>query len=233
MVFAASAHSNTITSYSIENDSLVPYQIVSGETLAGGGFDPILLDGPEEVAVSPDGAFLAVACRSADSLLIFEIDTADALLLPVAVFTDGVDTVDGLNGASGVCFSSDSRDIYVTGYYDDAVSLCTYDAAAGIWSYTGSWDEADFPAAALHYPRGVAVSPDGTEVYICASGSDAFTVFSRDLTSGTLSLPASAVDGDDRNVGFDGIRRVVSAGNGGFIYAVCSNDNTTALFRRE
>ena len=233
VIFAASPESDTITSYKIENGLLVPYQIISGEVLAASGFDAALIDGPEDIAVSPDGTFLTSACKSSDSLLIFDIGNENGVLTPAAAFVDGVENIEGLNGAAGLCFTPDSRHIYTTGYYDDAVSLFSNNPDTGIWFFVDSWKEDDFTAAALHYPRGIAVSPDGSELYVCAGGSDAFTVFLRDQTSGVLSSPVSAVNGSDRNTGFDGIRRVSTAGNGDFVYAVSSNDDAAVLFRRE
>ena len=233
IIYAAGAGSNTITSYKIEDGVITPYQIVSGETLIASGFDGGLLGGPEEVAVSPDGALLAAACRQADSLVIFEIGAVDGVLAAVAAFVDEIDGVDGLNGAGGVSFSPDGRDIYVTGYYDNAVSLFSKDTETGVWSFIAIWKESDLAGAALRYPRGVVVSPDGSEVYVCAGGSDAFTVFARDAETGILSSPVSAVNGDDRNVGLDGVRKTVVGGAGEFVYAVSSNDSAAALFRRE
>ena len=233
MLFASSGDGDTITSYTVSGGAITPYQIVSQGTLTAGGYDGALLDGPEDIAVSPDGSLLAVACRYSDSLLVFRINESDALLTPIAFFTDGVDGIDGLNGSSGVSFSPDGSNIYATGYYDDAVSLLTENPVDGVWTFADAWKESDFPGTALHYPRGVTVSPDGTEVYVCAGGSDALTVFSRSVDTGILSAPASAVNGDDRNVGLDGVRRVVTAGDGGYVYAASSNDDAAALFRRE
>lgn len=233
LLFAAGSDSNTITSYKREAGEFVPYQIVSDDILVNNGFDPGSIDGPEAMAISPDGAVLAVVCRSSDTLLVFNIKPDEGTLLPAAVFKDGVDAVDGLNGASGVCFSPGGGHIYATGYYDDAVSLFTRDTGMGAWGFTGSWDETDFADAALHYPRGITVNPDSTELYVCAGGSDAFTVFQRDTTSGLLSAAASAVNGNDRNTGLDGIRRVLAAGAGNRVYTASSNDNAIGLFRRE
>jgi hypothetical protein len=57
----------------------------------------------------------------------------------------------------------------------------------------------------LHYPRDITVSPNREEVYVCAGGSDAFAVLSRS-PDGTISSPVSAIDGEDRLMGLDGIR---------------------------
>jgi 6-phosphogluconolactonase (cycloisomerase 2 family) len=233
MIFASNIDGDTITSYTINDGIVTPYQIISQGTLAAVGYDGILLDGPEGIAISADGSFLAVTCRYSDSLLLFEINESGDHLTPIATFTDGLDGTDGLNGTAGVCFSPDDRFIYTTGYYDDAVSLFEKEQVIGNWLFVDVWKEGDFPGIAVHYPRGIAVSSDGTEVYVCAGGSDALTVFSRAVDTGVIGAPVSAVNGYDRNVGMDGIRRVVTAGEGDYVYAASSNDNAVALFGRE
>ena len=233
LIAVSSIESDTITSYIADGSALAPYQIITQGTLSSEGYDGSLLDGPEEMAISADGSILAVACRFSDTVLLFEIDEIDSLLSPVGAYTDGVDDIDGLNGTAGVSFSPDGRHIYATGYYDNSVALFEKIGPSGSWAFIDVWKEDDLPGIALHYPRGIAVSRDGSEVYVCAGGSDAFTVFSRDAASGALSAPVSAVNGDERTEGLDGIRRVASAGEGEYVYAVSSNDDAVALFRRE
>jgi len=49
--------------------------------------------------------------------------------------------------------------------------------------------------SSLNGPHGVIVSPDGAHVYVASAVSNSVTVFSRNATTGTLSLVAAYVDG--------------------------------------
>ena len=230
--YVASPTTDSISSFAVGAGSIGLLECVTPAVLLNLGVDGSLLDGPEEVAISGDGEWVAVACRAGDSVLVFAVDTESGMLSPAAAFTDGVDGVDGLNGATGAAFAPDRDDLYVTGYYDDAVALFSVNDATEEWEFTGMFDEGEDPEVYLHYPRGVGVSDDGTEVYVCASGDDAFTVFSRSTVTGLLSAPVSAVDDHDRNTGFDGIRRVVATESGA-VYAAAVNDSAVGLFKRK
>jgi 6-phosphogluconolactonase (cycloisomerase 2 family) len=232
VLYAVSSSSSLISSFSISSGSLVPSDLLGPPSLIGTAAEG-LLDGPEDIAVSPDSTWLAAASKGSDSLILFGVEPVGGALTLARIFADGQDGVDGLNGANGLSFSPDGRDLYVTGYYDDMVGLFSLEPATGLWSYEGCFDDEGEPDVKMHYPRGVAVSNDGTEVYVCAGGSDALTVFERAAASGALGTATSAVDGDDRNVGFDLIRGVEATEGGEFVFTVASGDNAVGVFRRE
>jgi 6-phosphogluconolactonase (cycloisomerase 2 family) len=227
MLLTVSPQQNLISSFSLDlvDGSAAPLAITSPATIAADGFDPAILSGPEGAVFSPNGSCLAVTCKSGDALLIFTVTTDGELTLR-QTFRDEMDGIHGLNGAQSAAFSPDGADLYVTGYYDDAVSLFQFEDSVSEWRNTGMWQED--PENELHYPRALSVSPDGNELYVCAGGSDALTVFSRS-ENGTISSPVSAINGEHRVAGLDGVRALFVSENGNFVYTAASNDDAVAF----
>jgi 6-phosphogluconolactonase (cycloisomerase 2 family) len=81
------------------------------------------LDGAYAVSVSPSGRHVYVVSEAGDTLATLERDAASGLLTFMSVQRDGVNGVDGLNGARAVIARPDGKHIYVAGFLDDAVAI--------------------------------------------------------------------------------------------------------------
>jgi DNA-binding beta-propeller fold protein YncE len=91
-----------------------------------------------------------------------------------------------------IAASPDGLSVYVGVDTSDAIAIFDRDPASGAitqkpgadgcWSETGASGCAD--GVALDFPRTVAVSPDGRNVYVAAFSSNAVAVFERDPLTG-------------------------------------------------
>ncbi len=89
--------------------------------------------------------------------------------------------------------------------------------------------------------RAVAVSPDGDNVYVAASDSDAIAVFERNAKSGKLSqasgadgcISAGGADGCAPGAGLDGPNSVAVSPDGRSVYATSVDSDAIAIFRRD
>jgi DNA-binding beta-propeller fold protein YncE len=102
------------------------------------------------------------------------------------------------------------------------------------------------PARALLGPgpfvgsEAVAVSPDGRDVYVAASSSNAIVVFRRDPSTGKLSqasgpagcIAAGGADGCAAGVGLEGPNSVAVSADGSNVYASSFRSSSIAVFRR-
>jgi fibronectin-binding autotransporter adhesin len=89
--------------------------------------------------------------------------------------------------------------------------------------------------------RAIALSPDGQNVYVAASKSDAIAIFRRDAPSGALTQPqgaagcvaAKAADGCAKAIGLDGPNSVAVSADGRNVYATSRTANSITVFRRD
>jgi 6-phosphogluconolactonase (cycloisomerase 2 family) len=158
------------------------------------------LSGTTAAAISHDGAHLYVASRGG-SLAVFSRNAATGELAFVQVLKDGVDGMDGLARAIGVVVSPDGSYVYVTASDDNSLTVFARDAVTGQLDLAQVLRDGSDGVDALRGTEGLAVSPDGTHVYVGASRDSAVTVFVRDPETGelapaqTLTHQTSARDG--------------------------------------
>ena len=102
------------------------------------------------------------------------------------------------------------------------------------------------PVRALRGPgpflgsNAVAISPDGKNVYVASSNSDAIAVFKRDRNSGELTqrsgaagcIAANGDQGCAPALGLDGPNSVAVSADGDNVYATSVNSNAVAILRR-
>lgn len=110
----------------------------------------------------------------------------------------------GLVGSSAIALSPDGKDAYISASAWDAVSTLQRDPATGSLEPLSTASSCFFsrefsyppctPARQLGGARDIAVSPDGTNVYVAAPHDGAVAVFDRDPETGLLSQSA-ATDG--------------------------------------
>ena len=161
----------------------------------------------QSVTVSPDDKNVYVASGGADfsgsnGVAAFSRAADTGALTSLGCVTDaggdgrpGTDGFctngDALLGASGLAVSPDGRNLYVSSHSSNGVAWLARDAASGKLSPAGCIK--NFPRAdrcragfALEGTSGVAVSPDGKNVYVTADTPGAVSVFSRDADTGNL-----------------------------------------------
>ena len=88
--------------------------------------------------------------------------------------------------------------------------------------------------------RAIAISPDGKNVYVASSKSDAIAIFARNAKTGTLTQPAGTggcvaakgAGGCATAIGLDGPNSVAVSANGRNVYATSRDSNSIASFLR-
>lgn len=191
------------------------------------------LDGPEGVAMSPDGLHLYVAAAEGSAVVVFTRDPTTGGLRFVEAQKDNEGLVTGLAGAQGVATSPDGISVYVAAPSDKAVVVFQRDAATGKLTFVERQHDGTAGVDGLDGARAVTVSPDGRHVYVAGKLDKALAAFARDPGTGRLTFVARYQDTIDGVDGLDGVEAVAMGPGGTLVYAVASDDNALAVFRRD
>jgi DNA-binding beta-propeller fold protein YncE len=221
----------------------------------------VALDGAYAVVVSPDGRNVYATGLLSNSVLIYDRDLATGELL-FKVDTAGCVSDDGTgdqcqNGNAlqlpySVAVSPDGRNVYVASAGSSAVTvfdrnslgeLTQKPGMAGCISEGGAGGCA--PGIALSGASGVAVSPDGLNVYAIARASDSVVIFDRNLGTGALTqknatlgctsddgTALDCVDGVALQISNDASGSVTVSPDGRNVYVAAGASNAVAVFDR-
>jgi len=206
------------------------HDFVAAKIDGQGGVDG--LAGASSVATSPDGRNVYATGSLDDAIAVFERDAVTGALDFLDVLVDGVDGVDGLNHAAGLALSPDGHHLYVASEGESAVVVFTRDAETGILSFVEALKPPAVGLDLLGGARDVGVSPDGRNVYVASRYDNAVAVFSRDATTGSLTLEGGVRDGVDGVDGLDGAFALAISRDGHHIYVAGVADDAVAVFSR-
>lgn len=155
---------------------------VEAQTEGGHGFG---VTGVRSVTISPDGVYVYASGQGDDDIAVFRRDRNTGKLTLVEVKAEGVDGVTGLFGALWVALSPYGTHLYASGALDNAVAVFDRNPTTGTLSFAEAREGRSVPPGAHDLPqvrglaitRAVAVSPDGKNIYVSGSRSDAMKVF--------------------------------------------------------
>jgi DNA-binding beta-propeller fold protein YncE len=213
------------------------------------------LDGPNSIAISPDGRSVYATSRNSNAVTVFQRSPKGGRLtqlpigfgcisgLPVPVCASGR----ALVGPDVVVISPDGRNIYVGSFFGNAIAVFNRDPASGALAQaagtTGCLAEAIggcAPGFALGAPEGLAISAAGTSLYAATALSNAVVVLSRDPSTGALTqagdgsgcIANAALAGCGTGVQLSGANAVAVSPGGGDVYVTSLFSNSVTSFTR-
>lgn len=212
------------------------------------------LDGPNSVALSPEGRFLYATSRASNSVTVFHRNTSTGALTQLAPGSGCVSGVPIPGCASGralvapdvVVVSPDGKNVYAGSFFGNAVAIfqrakngVLYQAADATGCIAEAIAECA-PAVALGAPEGLAISPDGSSVYVASALSNAVAELSREASTGALTQPGGgsgcivdvALAGCTTGVQLSGANAVAVAPAGRDVYATSLMSNSVTSFSR-
>ena len=183
--------------------------------------------------MSPDGLSIYVVGSTSGTLAVVTRNSETGETSVKQSITNGKDNADGLAGAFGVTVSPDGRFVYtVSGRFkgDDAVSVfgkgddktltfvqTVRDGQDGLSDFRGGNE--------------IVVSPDGRNVFACASRSNALANFRRDPSTGKLSVVQVLLDDPIADRQLDLVSGVAISPDGKFVYAASELSTAVAIFQ--
>ncbi len=220
---------------------------------AGGCATAVGLDGPNSVAISPDGRSVYATSRTANSLTVFSRNQKTGSL---AQLPAGFGCISGLPvpGCAGgralvgpdvVVVSRDGNNVYVGSFFGNAVAVFNRDHASGALAQPGGATGCVAEAIAgctvgiaLGAPEGMAVT--ARALYVASALSNAVAVLARDPATGTLTqatdgsgcIVDAPLTGCTTGVEVNGANAVVVSPGGKSVYATSLVSNSLTSFTR-
>ena len=195
-----------------------------------GGVDG--LGGAEAMAISPGDEFVYVAGSNEDAIAIMRRDRTTGSLTFVGTVFDDQGGVDGLNEVQGLAISPDGANLYAVAHTDGAVAVFARDEDTGLLSFLEVKKDGVGGITKLAGAMGVSVSPDGRHVYVASNVNDAVVVFSRNGSTGRLTLVEELSDGAGGITSLDGAEALTVSPDGAHVYVAAEDDDAITVFAR-
>ncbi len=231
---------------------------ISADSTGGACQDGTALGGARGVALSFDDKSVYVAAPASDALVILDRSPATGALVQkpglagcVSETGSGGDCRDGTVVApDAVAVSPDGKSVYaVSGAYDAVAVFDREPETGALTQKTGTAacvsDSGNgglcLVGRELEGATAVAVSPDGKNVYIASSRSDAIAIFDRNTATGALAqkLFVSGCVSEDGSAGtcqdgkaLNAVRGVAVSADGRNVYAGSDLSDGVAIFDR-
>jgi 6-phosphogluconolactonase (cycloisomerase 2 family) len=257
-LYAVASTAASVTSFSVDprNGLLQQLNLSAGclsSAVQTGCGAARTLTGAAAVAVSPDGLHVYVAAAADGAVDSFARQPNGSLqqLSGIAgcsttTITPGCDSAPALAGADAIAISSDGRFVYAAGASADSLVIFVRDAASGrLQPLTGpagclrAARAGCAPVVGLDSPSAIAISPDGTSLYVTSSGGT-LTSFTRDPATGRLTQQAGtgcfsnlAVDGCTAIGGLARASGVAVSPDGHVVLVAATDGDSVSSFLRD
>ena len=224
------------------------------EAASGGCATGLALDSIEGMAISGDGKSLYLGAAVSAAVVVLARNPSSGALTQgtggsgciVTVPLAGCTTGAQLNGADAVTVSRDDGDVYATSLFSKSVTSFTRSTSSGLLTQkSGAAGCLVFLRAtgcslgrAVSAPEGLAVSPDGADLYVASYAPGTITVLKRNRRSGAVAqLPLRAgcvgpVPDCSPARALSGVGSLVLSPDGRYLYAAAAKSDAIAIFRR-
>jgi 6-phosphogluconolactonase (cycloisomerase 2 family) len=191
------------------------------------------LRGARSVGISPGDEHVYVAGLSASAIAVFGRDEQTGILTFVGSQRDGMPA-----SPYSVTVSPDGAHVYVVAssffFFPHAVSVFSRDTGTGTLAFVEEHYDRMDGTIGLAGARSVAVSPDGSHVYVASAfDDDAVVAFSRHAGAGTLTFVEAHFDGVGGVDGLNGAMALTVSPDGAHVYVASADDDAVALFSRD
>ncbi|MHC4874970.1 MAG: beta-propeller fold lactonase family protein [Planctomycetota bacterium] len=191
---------------STDSDAVVVFSRNAGtglltfvESQVDGMAGVVNMDRPVRAALSPNEDHLYVTASNGDAVIQFSRNPATGQLTYVSSYVDNAGGFDGLDHPSEIRVSSDGARVYVAARDDNSVAAFQRNTTTGALSFLEIAVDGAGGVDGLDGASGLAISRDGSHVYVGSIFDDAiaaFEVTSNDVLTVNANVTASGGSGD-------------------------------------
>jgi 6-phosphogluconolactonase (cycloisomerase 2 family) len=184
---------------------------------------------PGAVAISPDTKHLYVVNLGPDTVTAFNIETAGALtLIPSAGGNTNPVAVNGADPAS-IAIVQSGKFLYVANSGSNDVTAFSIGATGLLSRIAPSGANANPISTGGTVPKGVAISPNGSFLYVANSGSDNLTVFQIGANGLLTLVPPTGSNTNPAPVGGTTPNALMFSLDSRFLYSVNGGGNVSVF----
>jgi 6-phosphogluconolactonase (cycloisomerase 2 family) len=254
-VYATGGSTSTLVSFgrNPKTGKLTPAGCITSESTAGVSScaPAAAIGGANRLLISPNGRWLYVAAEASGAVSTFARDPKTGKLRQVSCIGGDDNSVDPACAAGrairfpqALALSPDGKQLYVT-VTDGIVTLLVNPVSGELTEPIGtvaclSFNEAHDPdcgvAGSLDGAFGIAIAPDGRQLYVGSYNSNAVTQYARNVTTGVLTPISRCISLDA--AGCQHLRGLEHAGwvtfspDGRFVYVNAPYSNAVVMFAR-
>jgi DNA-binding beta-propeller fold protein YncE len=231
-VYVAALRDNAVTvlSRDVATGTLgFVHSLVHGGTVLG-------LEEVVRLALSPDGAHLYALGRKSNAIVTLGRDSGTGQLTFVRSQSKDAPGLLNLVQPSGIAVSADGAQVYVSAIGGNAVIALdrngnSGDADFGKLTVKASYVNGLAGVSGILGAHGLALSPDGHQLYVAASASHSLVRFDR-AADGSLTHRRVWTHGDAGLYGLRGAHSVAMAPNGKEVFVTGAQDDSLTVFNR-
>ncbi len=170
-------------------------------------------------------------CKKILFVLMAVIISGSSFASNEILFLASYKSIAGMSAPNDVAISPDGKHLYISSYSNNSISIFERDISTGLLTYIGNVVNGADGITHMQSAFGVDVSLDGKNVYVASPSSNAIVTFSRDASTGLLSL----IDEDYSGFTLDGFVSVSVSPDGKTVYGIAGNtpDGIVAFSRDE
>lgn len=215
-LYLANSRSDSIMVFSRDNQTGL---LTFTQTLANNENGITGLEGPRDITLSPDEAYMYVAGFDQDTIVIFKRNTQDGNLTYNNTLHNNVMGITGLTGVSSITISQNGLYAYTTGLEENAITVFSRNIADGMLTYKQLYRHNVLGTHNLEGVIDLTISPDGKDLYAASSATDAIAHFNRDPVTGLLTYHSAVINVEGELQGLDGVQSLIISPDGKHLYA--------------
>ncbi|HET9049418.1 MAG TPA: beta-propeller fold lactonase family protein [Chiayiivirga sp.] len=195
-----------------------------------------------DLVTSADGRNVYAVSPVDNAVTSYVRDNATGKLTQIDIDQNGLLGVAGISGARALAISPDGEHVYVAGDFSNAVAVFKRQTLAGApdegkLSFVEMVQSGVNGVIGIASPRALQLSPDGKQLYVLGSTSDALVLFARQTNAGSsnfgkLTQVATYQNGNGGALGMDEVRSLAISADGAHLYVLGAEAGSLVHYAR-